>query len=275
MATAIDFHKGPLVMGVVNVTPDSFSDGGDFLDSDLAVKHALEMVQSGADILDIGGESTRPGADPVSPEEEQRRILPVIEKLKESGCKIPISVDTRHAETMQKLIEAGVDIINDISALTHDINSLSVASKAQIPVMLMHSKGLPKTMQDKPDYDDVVREVYDYLSERKRACIYAGIDPKNIILDPGIGFGKRLEDNLNLIKHIDKFHELNCPILLGTSRKSFIEKICSDTPPEKRLSGSLSSLLFALDKGVQIFRVHDVAETVQAIKVWQAIKSGV
>ncbi|MEM9470089.1 MAG: dihydropteroate synthase [Pseudomonadota bacterium] len=269
----IDFSKAPLLMGVINVTPDSFSDGGDFFDPQKAIDHALQLVEEGADILDIGGESTRPGALPVTPEEEQRRVLPVLEGIKQSGCKTPVSIDTRHAETMQKSIDSDADIINDISALTHDTESLSVVSKAQIPVMLMHMQGTPETMQDKPQYDDVTQEVMAFLKERIEVCVKAGLDQNEIIIDPGIGFGKSLKNNLTLLNNLDKFHDLGCSVLLGASRKSFIEKICPDTPATERLPGSLAALLKGFDQGVQIFRVHDVKESKQALDVWQSISS--
>ena len=269
----IDFYKGPLLMGVVNVTPDSFSDGGEYLDKNKAIDHALQLVEEGADILDIGGESTRPGAKPISIMEEQARVLPVLENLKKQGVETPISIDTRHAHTMQKSIDLGVDIVNDISALMHDSESLDVVAKAQIPVILMHMKGTPQTMQEKPDYEDVMEEILSFLSARITVCLEAGMDRKNIVCDPGIGFGKTLKNNLNILKNIDKFHDLGCPVLLGASRKSFIEKICSDTPAQDRLAGSLAAVLAGLEKKVQIFRVHDVKETRQALDVWQAIQS--
>lgn len=267
----MNFMDGPIIMGVVNVTPDSFSDGGEFLDTDKAIAHGLKLAEQGADILDIGGESTRPGAQAVSIEQEQFRILPVIEGLKEAGVKAQISVDTRHAATMQKSIKAGANIINDVSALTHDAESLNVVSKAQIPVMLMHMQGTPETMQDRPYYDDVVQDVFDYLKNRVEVCLAAGIVQDKIICDPGIGFGKSLEDNLKLLKNLRKFHDLGCPILLGASRKSFIEKIVPDTPADQRLAGSIAAALQGLDQGGQIYRVHDVLETKQAFAVHQAI----
>lgn len=262
----------PVLMGVVNVTPDSFSDGGHFLDVEKAVTHAQKLEAEGADILDIGGESTRPGAVAVSVEEEQQRILPVIEGIRKAGVKAKISVDTRNADTMQKSIDAGANIINDISALTHDVESLDVVSKAQVDVVLMHMQGTPETMQDRPTYKDVVEEVYDYLVVRREACLAAGIEREKIICDPGIGFGKTLEDNLLLLNNLDKFHHLQCPILLGASRKSFIEKICPDTAADQRLAGSLAAAIRGFEQKVQIFRVHDVRETKQAFDVFQAIK---
>lgn len=267
----INFKKGPLIMGVVNVTPDSFSDGGKFYDPEMAVQHGLTLIEEGADILDIGGESTRPNAETVSPIEEQKRVLPVIEGLKKAGVKVPISLDTRNADTMQKGIEFGVDIINDVSALTHDFKSLNVVSQAQVPVILMHMKGDPKTMQNKPKYDDVVSEVFEYLNTRINACVDAGIKRENIIADIGIGFGKTLDDNLTLLKNLNHFHDLGVPVLLGVSRKSFIEKICPDTPADQRLGGSIASALCGLEQGVQIFRVHDVKQTRQAFKVLRAL----
>lgn len=272
----IDFcsliSRRPLLMGVVNVTPDSFSDGGEFLDSEAAISHALKLMEEGVDILDIGGESTRPGAEAVTIEEEQRRVLPVIKGVRKAGCKTPISIDTRHSDTMRKALQYGADIVNDISALVHDNESLSVVSEAQIPVILMHMQGSPETMQNSPEYDDVVEAVYAFLEERIERCTQAGIDQKKIIVDPGIGFGKTLEDNLKLLKNIDKFHKLKCPVLLGASRKSFIEKICPHTYPQDRLPGSIAAMLSAYQKGVQIFRVHDVAESRQAFGVFSAIE---
>lgn len=273
----MDFKKAPLLMGVVNATPDSFSDGGDFIDPDAAVQHGLKLVKGGADILDIGGESTRPNAEIVSPVEEQKRVLPVIKALKKAmqktGVNALISLDTRNAETMQKGIEAGADIINDISSLMHDPHSLNIVSDAQIPVMLMHMKGTPQTMQNNPQYDDVVSEVFAFLQERIRVCNDAGIKKENIIADVGIGFGKTLEDNLALMRNLNHFHDLGVPLLLGVSRKSFIEKICPNSPVYQRLAGSLAAALQGVEQGVQLFRVHDVKETKQAFDVWRAIQS--
>jgi len=267
----IDFEQGPVLMGVVNVTPDSFSDGGEFIDPQAAIDHGLKLIEQGAQILDIGGESTRPNAKAVTIEEEQKRILPVIEGLKSATTETLISVDTRNADTMQKAIDLGADIINDISALTHDAHSIYIIKEAQIPVILMHMQGTPETMQASPQYDDVVEDVFDYLQTRIEACEAAGIDRSMIAIDPGIGFGKTLEDNLSLLKNLYKFHEFGCAVLLGASRKSFIEKICPDSPTDQRLAGSIAAALQGLDQGVQIFRVHDVYETKQAFDVWRAI----
>lgn len=269
----IDFTKGPLLMGVVNVTPDSFSDGGEFFDPQSAIYHALKLLEEGADILDIGGESTRPGAQPVTIEEEQNRILPVIEGIKKQAPKAVISIDTRNANTMQKVIDYGIDIINDISALEHDPQSLSVVLRAQIPVILMHMQGNPETMQNRPTYDNVTDDILAYLKNRIEVCGQAGVRRSNIICDPGIGFGKTLEDNLTILKNLDKFHDLGCPILLGASRKSFIEKLCPNTPADERLAGSIAAAIRGLEQGIQLFRVHDVKETKQAFTVWQEIKN--
>ena len=256
------------IMGVVNVTTDSFSDGGKYIETDAAVEHALALVEEGADILDIGGESTRPGAQLISPSEEQDRVLPVIEKLIKELISTPISIDTRNSETMREALKAGANIVNDISALTHDAHSLSVVKEHQVPVMLMHMQGTPETMQVKPNYNDVVGDVKAFLQARIEACEAVGVTKDKIILDVGIGFGKSLEDNLTLIKNLWQFHDLGCDLLLGTSRKSFIEKICPNTPVDDRLGGSIASAIKGLEQSVKFFRVHDVRQTKQAFDVW-------
>jgi len=260
-----------LVMGIVNVTPDSFSDGGRYLDSAAAVAHALQLEAEGADILDIGGESTRPGADPVGADEECRRVLPVIEAVVKQGG-VPVSIDTRKAEVMRRAADAGARIINDVSALTHDTGSLDAAAKIELPVILMHAQGDPRTMQDHPRYDDVVLDVYDWLDARIAACERAGIARERLIVDPGIGFGKTLAHNLALLASLSIFHGLGCPVLLGASRKSFIGKLLG-VPPAERLPGSLAAALAGVDQGVQIVRVHDVAATCQALAVWSGAAS--
>jgi dihydropteroate synthase len=269
----IDFKKGPLLMGVVNVTPDSFSDGGDYLDPAAALSHARQLLEEGADILDVGGESTRPNASPVSPAEEQSRVLPVIAALKKERSETIISVDTRHADTMEQAIAVGADIINDVSALTHDPRSLDVVAKAKVPVILMHMQGTPETMQNKPEYNDVVEDILAYLRGRIEKCEAAGVDQSKIICDPGIGFGKTLENNLTILKNLNKFHSLGCSILLGASRKSFIEKLVPGSPANERLAGSLAAAIQGLEQGVQVFRVHDVKETRQAFILWQALQA--
>ena len=271
MPPDIDFFKAPILMGILNITPDSFYDGGQNDTLDAVLKCADMMVQSGAKILDIGGESTRPGASVVYPQEEQKRVIPVIKAVHDAFPHILISIDTRNAKTMEKAIEAGAGMVNDVTALTHDPKSLEVVAAAKIPVCLMHMKGIPENMQSAPTYEDVVQEVYDYLKERRDVCLDAGLDQNMIIVDPGIGFGKTLEHNLKLLKNMDKFHALGCPLMLGASRKSFIEKIIPNTPAEDRLPGSLAAAITSYEKGVQIFRVHDVLETAQALKIYSAI----
>ena len=257
----------PLIMGIVNVTPDSFSDGGDNYDAETAIAHGKEMLAAGADILDVGGESTRPGAAPVSEDEELRRVLPVIRGLKALGA--TISIDTRHAKVMRGAVEAGAAIINDVTALEGD-GSLETAAELNVPVMLMHMQGQPQTMQENPVYDDCALDIYDYLHERLRACEDAGIRLSDVCVDPGIGFGKTLSHNMELINQLGLYHGLGCAVLLGASRKSFIAKICGDIPAKERLPGSLAAVLKGADAGVQVVRVHDVAETKQALDVWQA-----
>lgn len=265
------FSGGPHIMGVVNVTHDSFSDGGEFYNADKAIEHGLALVQQGAGILDIGGESTRPGAQAIDVEEEIRRIVPVIEGLK--GKTQNISIDTRNAKTMEAALKAGATCINDISALSYDPASLSVAAEAKVPVFLMHSQGSPVNMQKNPRYSNVVSDVFEYLKQRIHICETRRIDAQMLVIDPGIGFGKTVEHNLLLLRNIKDFHALGCPILLGASRKSFIGKLSGEEEPKNRLPGSLASVLWGLSQGVQIFRVHDVKETVQAIKIFEAILS--
>lgn len=260
----------PVLMGILNVTPDSFSDGGLYTGIDTAVEKALAMEAAGAAIIDIGGESTRPGADPVSPEQELERVAPIIEACQKAGVSC-LSIDTRNAVVMKEAVRLGAALINDVSALTHDPESIAVAREAGVPVILMHSQGTPRTMQQKPAYDDVLLDVYDYLRGRVEACISAGIPEDQLIIDPGIGFGKTVEHNLALLKCVGLFHGLGCPILVGASRKSFIAKLDRDEEASARLGGSLAALTFALQQGVQIVRVHDVAETRQFAAVSRAL----
>jgi dihydropteroate synthase len=257
----------PLIMGIVNVTPDSFSDGGDNFDAATAIAHGKEMLAAGADILDVGGESTRPGAAPVSEEEELRRVLPVIRGLKALGA--TISIDTRHAKVMRGAVEAGAAIINDVTALEGE-GSLETAVGLGVPVMLMHMQGQPQTMQENPVYEDCALDIFDYLHERINVCEAAGIKRSDICIDPGIGFGKTLAHNMELINQLGLYHGLGSAVLLGASRKSFIAKICGDIPAKDRLPGSLAAVMKGTDAGVQIVRVHDVAETKQALDVWNA-----
>lgn len=265
-------YSKPLIMGVLNVTPDSFSDGGAYTIVDAALNHARAMVAAGADILDIGGESTRPGAKPVWEGDEADRVVPVIKAIKSSPdlSHIPLSIDTRHSFVMTEAIKAGADIINDVSALTYDGDSLAVAQASNAPIILMHSKGESK---DEHAYDDVLLDVYDYLAARVAVCEAAGIDRQRLILDPGIGFGKRvLEDNLILMNNLSLFHTLGCPILLGASRKRFIGAITGVEQAQDRVSGSVTAALKGVMQGIQIVRVHDVGETKQAILMQQAFQ---
>lgn len=262
----------PIIQGVLNVTPDSFSDGGFHNDIDDAVSVAHKMICAGADIIDIGGESTKPGAKPVSIEAEKERVLPVIRKLVATG--VPISVDTRNADVMAAAIEAGAVIINDVSALEYDQNSLQLVKESGFPVILMHSQGTPETMQKNPKYENVLLDIYDYLEARIEVCLKAGMSLSKIIIDPGIGFGKTVEHNLQIIANISLFHGLGVPILIGTSRKSFIGKLTGQEEAMKRVSGSIASAQICLDQGVQILRVHDIEETAQAISIWNAVSNG-
>ncbi len=255
------------LMGVVNVTPDSFSDGGPYLAKDAAIAHALRLEQEGADILDIGGESTRPWSHPVELEEECGRVLPVIAALAKR-TRARLSIDTRKAEVMRRAALEGAHIINDVSALTHDPEAIEVAAGLGLPVVLMHAQGDPRTMQDAPSYDDVVLDVYDALQARIEACERAGIPRARLIVDPGIGFGKTLQHNLTLLGTLSIFHGLGCAMMLGASRKSFIGHLTGAEALD-RLPGSIATALLGAAQGVQILRVHDVAATRQALAVWE------
>jgi len=261
----------PLIMGILNVTPDSFSDGGKYLEPVHAVTQARKMIAAGADIIDIGGESTRPGAEPVWEGEEAERVVPVIQALQDDA--IPLSIDTRHSFVMEKALEAGAHIINDVSAMTYDPESMRIAAASTAPVILMHAQGKPKTMQDSPEYQHALLDVYDYLEERIQACVAAGISRDRLVIDPGIGFGKRMvQDNLALINGLPLLHTLGCPILFGASRKSFIGAVTGENDASKRLPGSLMAAMKAIELGAQIVRVHDVAETKQALSMVQAFR---
>ena len=255
------------LMGVVNVTPDSFSDGGRYLNPDAAIAHALALAGEGADILDIGGESTRPGSGAVDVAAELGRVLPVIEGLR-ARTAVPLSIDSRNGEVMRRAAAAGAGVINDVSALTYDPASLAAAAQTGLPVVLMHAQGDPRTMQDRPTYADVVLDVYDALEARIEACEQAGIPRARLIVDPGIGFGKSLQHNLQLLGALGIFHGLGCPILLGASRKSFIGHL-TGAGAANRLPGSLAAALLGVAQGVQVLRVHDVAATRQAVAVWE------
>jgi dihydropteroate synthase len=259
----------PQVMGVINVTPDRFSDGGERFDPGAAVAAGLALAEAGAGILDIGGESTRPGAEAVPEAEELRRTIPVVKALADQG--LVVSIDSRHAAVMAEALAAGARVINDVTALTGDPNSLEVAAGSDAFIVLMHMQGQPQTMQRDPSYDDAALDIHDYLSARVAACEAAGIGRARLALDPGIGFGKTVEHNLQILDRMTLYHDLGCPLVLGVSRKSFIAKLSRGEAPKERLAGSLAAALAGLARGVQILRVHDAKETRQAIAIWDAI----
>ncbi len=259
----------PRVMGIVNVTPDSFSDGGAHFDADAAIAHGLKLAEEGADLLDIGGESTRPGAGEVAIEDELRRVIPVIEALA-AQLAIPISIDTSKPEVMRAAVEAGAGMINDVFALRRD-GALDAAAALGVPVVLMHMRGEPRTMQDAPDYDDVVGEVHRFLAERIFAAEMAGVARRNIVVDPGFGFGKTTAHNLQLLAQLRRFTELGVPVLAGMSRKKSIGELTGHEDPRERVFGSVAAHLIAAQNGAMLLRVHDVAATVDALKVWNAV----
>jgi dihydropteroate synthase len=263
----------PRIMGVVNVTPDSFSDGGKLTSTAAAIAHGRALVAAGADILDIGGESTRPGAEPVSVDAELRRVVPVIAGLSDQVDAL-LSIDTRNARVMREAASAGADIINDVSALTHDPDALETAAELGLPVVLMHAQGDPRTMQLSPTYAHVLLDVFDYLEARIDACTAAGLPREKLIIDPGIGFGKTLEHNLALLSGLGVFHGLGVPLLIGASRKSFIGTLTGVTAASARGAGSIGAAVAAVGQGAQIIRVHDVTETKHALVVYQAATRG-
>jgi dihydropteroate synthase len=262
---------GPVVVGILNITPDSFSDGGEFLDPGAAVEHAATMLDEGADILDVGGESTRPGSDPVSQEEEIQRVIPVLERILSARPEAVISVDTYRSGTATAALEAGASLVNDVTALRGDPRIASVIQEAECPVILMHMQGEPKTMQKEPHYEDVVREVRDFLAERAEYAVAAGIRPENVILDPGIGFGKNLDHNLDLLRNLDAIVDLGFPVLIGASRKSFMEKITGVQEARDRVSGTVATTVLAYERGATFFRVHDVRANREALAVAEAV----
>ena len=268
----LDFTK-PVIMGILNVTPDSFSDGGAFQAVDIAVQHGKAMHAAGANIIDIGGESTRPGADLVPADVEISRVAPVIARLV-AEMNAPISLDTRKAEVAQAGLKVGAGIINDVSGFTFDRELMPTCAKHNAPVCVMHAQGDPKTMQVNPQYDHVVADVYDFLETQIDRLVACGVSRSQIIADPGIGFGKTLDHNLQLLNQIGVFHSLGVPILLGVSRKGMIKTIGNAPNAQDRMAGSIAVALAALEQGVQIFRVHDVAETKQAFALWQAVQTG-
>ncbi len=260
----------PQVMGIVNATPDSFSDGGRFADAAQAAAAGADMAAEGAAIIDIGGESTRPGSQPVWEGDEIERVAPVIRQLAAGGA--AVSIDTRKADVASAALQAGARMLNDVSALTYDPRLAEVVAAAGVPVVLMHHQGSPETMQDAPRYEDVLVEVYFWLEERIAAAEAAGIPRAKILIDPGFGFGKNVGHNLELMNGLALFHSLGCPIVLGASRKRTIGALSNEAPADQRLGGSLALALKALEQGAQILRVHDVAETVQALRVWRGLR---
>jgi len=255
--------KQSLIMGILNVTPDSFSDGGKYLEKKTAINHALEMIDQGADIIDIGGESTRPFSDPVSLKEEISRVVPVIEGIRKKSD-ICISIDTTKSQVATAALNSGASVINDVSAMEVDPLMVDVALKFDCPLIIMHMKGTPKNMQDDPQYESLISDIKDYLLDRTDFIISKGINPKKIVIDPGIGFGKTVENNFEIINNLKHFTSMDFPVLLGASRKSFIG-ISLNLPEEDRLEGSLAANIIGFQNGAKIFRVHDVAETNKAL----------
>ena len=277
-ATVLDCNGRPLtldqprVVGIINVTPDSFSDGGQFADIESAVAHGVRLAEEGADMLDVGGESTRPGSADVSVEEELRRVLPVIEQLI-ARTALPIAVDTSKPEVMRAAVAAGAGMINDVYALRRE-GAMDAAADLRVPICLMHMQGEPRSMQDAPYYDDVVGEVHRFLTDRLFACELAGIDRRKVMVDPGFGFGKDLEHNLALLRRLERFADLGSGVYAGLSRKSMIGTLTGRKDPAERAAGSVAAALIAVQRGARMVRVHDVAATVDAVKVWHAVQSG-
>ena len=260
----------PQVMGILNVTPDSFSDGGRYADAEAAIGEGVEMASQGAAILDVGGESTRPGAQQVWAQDEIERIQPVIQRLAAGGS--AVSVDTRKSEVMTAALQAGARLVNDVSALSFDPRSAEVVAASGAPVILMHHLGSPETMQQDPRYDDVLVEIYLWLEERIAAAEAAGIDRSRILIDPGFGFGKTVAHNLELMNGLALFHSLGCPLVVGASRKRTIGALSNEAPADERLGGSIAFALKAVEQGAQLVRVHDVPETVQALRIWRGLR---
>ncbi len=264
----LNFQKLPNIMGVLNLTPDSFSDGGKFNKTNKGIKHAFEMISAGANLIDVGGESTRPGSKTVNPKNEWNRIYKILRLV----CnKAPVSLDTRKSEIMEKGIKLGVKIINDISGLNYDKKTLDILKKYKIPFVIQHSKGTPENMQIKPTYKNELLEIYDFFEKKIEYLRSIGIKHSNIILDPGIGFGKNLKHNMNLISKISIFHSLGFPILVGNSRKRFIKEIAKKNDSKNRVGGTVASSIYLMMQGVQILRIHDVNELIQGIKVFKEL----
>jgi len=272
---SIDLSRSGVIMGVLNVTPDSFSDGGQFMEEELAVRHAERMVSEGAAILDVGGESSRPGSDPVPLAEELRRVIPVIKGIRSRFPDLLLSIDTYKAETARQAIAAGADIVNDISALRADPAMIEVLQRSHAGVILMHMRGTPKTMQLNPSYKDVVTEVLEFLQERRDELVSRGIDRRRIALDPGYGFGKRVQDNVQLIRQLGRFAELGQPVVVGISRKSTIAQLLGNPklPSRERLWPTVAVTSLLREKGAHVFRVHDVRPNLEALRMTEAIVS--
>jgi len=269
----LDLSRSAKIMGILNVTPDSFSDGGQFFSLEAAVSHARELIVEGAEIIDVGGESTRPGADPVSLKEELRRIIPVIEKIRSEFPSVLISVDTYKATTAEKAIRAGADIINDITALRGDPSMIDVVLESGVGVVLMHMQGTPKTMQVAPSYQDVVSEVMEFLEDRCNWLVDRGVDRERIAIDPGFGFGKRLADNIKLMRNLEAFRALAQPLLIGVSRKSGLAQLTGDAalPAAKRIWPTVALTCLLREKGAHLLRVHDVKPNLEALRMTEAI----
>jgi len=261
----------PVLMGILNVTPDSFSDGGDFFGVELAVAQAEEMLDDGAHVIDLGGESTRPGSDPVSSDEELRRVIPVIRGILATRPEAVISIDTYRASTAEATLDAGASIVNDITALG-DPGMATLIAERGTPVVLMHMLGEPKSMQQDPHYEDVVREVRDFLADRAERAVRAGVAEENVILDPGIGFGKTLRHNLELLNSLDAFVQIGYPVLVGASRKSFLGNITGSDDAKDRLFGTVATSIVAYERGARLFRVHDVRANREALEVAAAVR---
>lgn len=261
-----------LVMGIVNVTPDSFSDGGKFFSPEVAISHASKLITQGADIIDIGGESTRPGADQVSESEELKRVIPVIEKIRTDNPTILISIDTTKASVAKHAVEAGADIINDVSGLSFDNNMIGIVESFNIPVVIMHMKGNPQNMQLNPKYKDIVNEILDFFKMKIKIAIQSGINRSMIILDPGIGFGKTVEHNFELLSRLNEFNVLELPIMIGPSRKSFIG-ITLDLPPEDRVEGTAAAVSAGVMNGASIVRVHDVKSMKRVVRIIEKVRN--
>ena len=265
------WSPGPVVVGILNVTPDSFSDGGNFLDPDAAAEHATILLDEGAGIIDVGGESTRPGSDPVSQEEEVRRVVPVIERIIAARPEAVISVDTYRSATAAAALDAGASIVNDVSALRGDARMIPVLAEAQCPVILMHMQGEPKTMQREPLYTDVVREVKDFLLSRAENAVRSGMHAENIVVDPGIGFGKNLDHNMTLLRNLQAIVDLGFPVLVGASRKRLIGSITGVQEAAERVFGTVATTVLAYERGATLFRVHDVRANSEALAVAEAV----